>query len=570
MSDSLYTDSVGAFYIDISLGGGAGTRLVCSSVDLTMSVNAMHTATVTLSNGEGISEDFLNDPFNVLLTIQKRTQDSTSAYLPGCAIYEQASSMHSSDQMVFKGYIVSAALSYKTGTTSSCDVTLECAGPAALLNIAPVALYFDASLSNIINKKTSQEYITEGVAVASGLCYTEAAKELFEHCQTLNTGATIPEILACCVNTVKVANTYADDKTEMDAEKRDPAVLQALGGGTRFNPQLMHTSVAEDWIGSILKRMQECASTNTIWNTLVRLLSTSDYALQMLPRWSCDTPYDFKMAVKPVDTWAAKHYITLNENDITAVNVSCSCDETINTPDLIFVSFDEHLSYSGGNNEECATGIVGIAGKNPGLVAMLQDEVASDPLEALATVRDVSKPYKVKDVKAPSWLGAYITNLELNEDTNEDKKDPLLSTPAPRKASAEKTEGDVEAYPGTSRTNSPDAQKAANNVAQAIFNHDYKSQDVCSIDLLPSMRFGFKNICLENCIGDTLELTIGSSALNQTNVNRTRLRGTLQGLRFSYSSSSRSDIGYKALINRVRVLNDSTPDPQLSCPLYLY
>ena len=274
--------------------------------------------------------------------------------------------------------------------------------------------------------------------------------------------------------------------------------------------------------------------------------------------------------IKPVDTWAAKHYITLNENDITAVNVSCSCDETINTPDLIFVSFDEHLSYSGGNNEECATGIVGIAGKNPGLVAMLQDEVASDPLEALATVRDVSKPYKVKDVKAPSWLGAYITSLELNEGAEEGKKDPLLSTPAPRKSSAEKTEGDVEAYPGTSMTNSPDAQKAANNVAQAIFNHDYKSQDVCSIDLLPSMRFGFKNICLENCIGDTLELTIGSSALDQTYVNRAKLRGTLQGLRFSYSSSSRSDIGYKALINRVRVLNDSTPDPQLSCPLYLY
>ena len=576
MSD-LKTDTIGSFYVEVDLQGYSGKKFPCAQLQLQLSINAIHRAVATIQTGRGIDENDSCDATGLMTAIQRFTQNSTySTKLLSCRIYEQESKLHAT-QLVFKGYILNANFSYSAGltTTTAMGVVLDCEGPATLLNIAPVAMYFDAAIGNVVNKIRTKQKVNQKIAQASGNSYSRWADDAFESIKNTSMGLPVSKILARCVNIVRHVNTYSDFKPRPDKVGLDALTLKAIGGNTYLNTKNLDRAACVSWIDYFYKSISAQTASCSLFQAILKTISITDFGLQLAPRWSCDESYDFRLAIKPVTTWQSKQYVNIDSTLITGITVQHNADYILQSADVIFVSFDEFAALTGGDYGESTRtiGIVGIAGRDQNLVAKLKQ--ASTNIKS--SWFQVSSTIRIKDYKGPAWLTAALQGKAKEKVAQEAEKAKNLIRRAspPKKLSQvgkDKTTGTKtnEAYPPSSTVIDRYKQQSADMAAQAIFNHIYGKYDVCRVALSPKARFGFTGVCLENHIGDTVNVIISTSMSPDTRFSYFILRGALQALDFSYTGGTQSGIRYQMTLTRARLVNSTGIDYTMECPFYNY
>lgn len=566
----LKTDTVGVFYFTPTTGVYSGTRFVCSAVRIDMMINTPHQATVRLAQGAYLAnKSKLSDALSLYEAIQRVNQTEVTKHLQECAIYEQASERHPTT-CVFRGYIVSASMNFNTESRSEVSVNLVCEGYSAMLRIAPGTQYFDASLFNLFQKKASKRYFSKQVIQATNSNATVGMARFLKTTARKYCNASVPQAIAACVNTVRVINQFKSNKTVYNSLGLDSITTKAIGGRTRFKAgDLMTGECCYEWLTSFMNALLNYSG--TLESALLQILTSADYALQFCPRWDCDSQGDFKMDVLPVSAWAPRQVIPLNSSQVVGVDANNMPVDSLNTPEVLFVSFDELISASSGDNKERCNGVVGIAGANATVVSELRSQARVDSMSPITHITADNFMVRAKDYKAPKWLYSFVKQQYKRVNVPGSNPDPnakLAKANTPKRVKDELSETDINRYPGTTLWSSASGSAKADLVAQALFNHMYMSNTYCSVQLQPSLRFGFGGPLLENCLGDTVILDLNDLVLSQSRTRGISLKGTIQTLTLDYSNRGTSHIGYSMQISRVRPTDSS--EPVLECPIYSY
>lgn len=589
--DDLHVQSVGVIYMKAELGDNAShfstndsrPKLPCTSMSFSLGINAIPQATVYMSIGSSIltgeSSSKVRKLLAALIGQSKDGADKRGTRLIRCALFEEATGKYGfkKDKKIFDGYIVNGGPMYAARTDASqMQVMFSCCGKAAALMAAPCAAYVEAYMGAVIQRyrmanptgKSEQEQGQEQGDWYIGM-KADAQQLMQDKVFTSESAANIAMKVALCVGAARLSTAWIREKD--DQVEPDYTVLDVLGGTTELKTNARwNNGIPEkadyNYTFQLLTIFLERMSRSSIWETIVSTLASDQFALNIIPRWHCDIYEDFKMDICPSVAWnPGRTVIYLTAADVTMFRMDHNALESLNTPDIIFVNFNEINPYLAGA-AGLAVGPLGVAAYDEELEKDLRDMVKGQNLHEL---NERTTRYRVKEMVGPAWLTCVATDGDAVVNNEEDLK-TLGTQHTPATSSAE-TGGiaDSTTQPAFSKEDEGvTVNNAANTMARTLFLHYFMTGDVAVVDLLPDCRFGLrKNYCLENSLGETIDLDF-SDASSGVGLRKFHVRGVLTGINYSYASGQASSSKYQIMLSRVRLVDDEVQVPEEECPLY--
>lgn len=595
----LHVHSVGVIYMRAATEPGQafdpqaedGYVFSCTAASIQLGINAIPQAVVYVSMGasvlSGEPQDAVKQLLNMLISRDHTTQPAgvdNGQALPSdlirCALYEEATgeSGFVKKQLIFDGYIVSGGPVYAANPDASMmQAMFVCCGKAAALMTAPGAAYVESYMSGIINRYLNNKPMdNEGGQEQNDLnvgMRIDSTQLLGLNAFKSNAAKRVAYKLALCTGAVRLSSAYIDCKSEetlpSDLPVADQLVLAAIGGSTKLKTNQEYgngipDNADDEYTKQLLDIFNGRMANVSIWETIVSVMSSDQFALHLIPRWHCDSYYDFRMEVCPSVAWDKdRPMIKLSASDIVAFRMDHRATDALNTPDVLFVNFHEAYPNIAGS-PTLSTGVLGVASGNEKLNKELRGLAKSGKLGELN--RRVSM-YRVKEVSGPTWLGCVVSTPGVVVNGEKDLKS-LGNQLTPAKV-ADETAGisDSTTQPSFSKQDDGESvYKAANSMAMALFLHYYMSGDNAVVDLLPDCRFGLrKAYCLENSLGETVDVDLSNYEAGLY----LHVRGVITGLTYSYASGRASSAKYQMMLSRVRAV-DVEKEPPVSepCPIY--
>ena len=546
---------------------GNATRYPCTTFSFDMSINNIPIATCVVNLGDSIlnpGQDY-KSPEDLMVEIQEHDVSDTTHSLRGCTIYEQ--NPEAGDIQVFKGYITAAHIDYGTGGQKSrMAVHFTCMGLTAQLLVRPYSSYIDCALSNIVNRVLTTDKVTFESAMKSGDNYSlQLLDALVLDWESLS-GATIVEKLAVAMAVARGIGKLAGTNIEKFTENKDSDIMSSLGGATKLRMSILGKFCDYEYDIALFTALVSGLRSASIWDTVLRILTSSEFALQLMPRWSCDSANDFKTEIMPVTAWKPRDIIHLTKNDISIMSMGHDSLYALNMPDVVFANFGMALSYFYGDNTGDTIGVIGVAAKDENLEKTLRSRSWSNDLEELL---NKSSHYRVQEFMAPKWLMAVTMNPDVVDQKDRDNtKDLAVES---QSADLEGEQRRENAYPQLNKPSGgadkdaalKSAWAAADTMAKTLFLHYYMANDTVNVMLQPDLRFGLTGQCLENSLGDTVEIDLTGAGVTKSKIS---VKGVLRSVSFGYTAGNASEIRYSIILERVRIA--SAKVPELECPIY--
>ena len=563
---TLNTAYTGLLYLQVDDGDFKGYVYPCSAVNYSMGINRIPSLIAHLGAGRSITNPSLAyDPEELVVSIQEHDETEMVTRFLRCSVYEENRNFKGPDKLIFKGYLVSAEILYTSTSKAGIDYKVTCMGLAAALFVSPISGYMEASFSQIMDTKGTNRKLTFEEALRTGSEYLAQGVPLIPTLTKRCAKLPIHKRVAACVETIKKAGSFKD-ATEIFENKTifDADVMEAFGGDTKLKvdklggSDLCDLSYTESLANNFLYGLQS----ESVYDTIIRTLTSLEFSLQLVPRWSCDKKDDFKTEICPITAWAPRDIITLTASDISNIRMAHNSTGALNTPDVLIVNFDEILSYTNNGAGTGLPNVYGIAAKDEKVEKALQSFVLTNDLNSLINVQ--GKKYRVRMVNAPKWLGcvATIPGVVDNKGTNPQTGD---KSQLPAENLEQETNQNNTKKPDVKRTESgTSAFSMANTLAKVLFLYMYMIDDCVTVQVMPNLRFGNDpKRFLENSLGDTLVVDLTNSGVVRSTVV---LKGVLKNIQYEQSSSEASGSRYWIELERVRLEHVKVPD--IECPIY--
>ena len=568
MPSDLKVASIGTPYMLVPMY--SSQKFPCTQLEYAMALDEMPSVNAYLSMGRGIKSEKKVDPEAFLIWVQKFTESSRVGLIP-CFVYEEKTDNtgFTSDKLIFKGYIVSGSYQYRAGTSSSRSIRIDCAGLAAPLLAAPFMAYLESTLGNIVARLEGKAEISNDEALQSGDYYEPSKVAITSYLRVNTLGRRVLEKVAMCVTAAKLCCRLTDMKSGPYVPDAD--VMNAFGGQLMLDVnENLGQDVEGDYTEEMFELMLDRMRSSNIFSTIKSILTSDEYALQMVPRWSCEAENDFKMELTPVTAWKPRAVLKLRAKDIKEFAMGASSVARLNVPDVVFVDFNDAISYVNGRNvsgSQYPLGIFGVACADKKLEAELRAGLINGSLmEALQK----ANLFKVKVINAPKWLGIVALNDEALDKASQrpdNRRDSQAESPPETLEDEQKAAGDDAAYSIlTNAAAMRSARACADILATVLFLYYYRADDTARLSLTPDIRFGRDGRFFENHIGDTVEINLDDDMV----ASNVKVRGVIRAVTYTFMSGEGSMASYQLVLERVRLLVLTADEPQVACPIYKF
>lgn len=562
MKGDLTTHSGGVFLLGVhnleANGSWHPSMFCCTSVEYSMGLNDLPMLNLivgqgvplsgskqTASHTDGSLDDLLKEGIS-------RRADASK--LLRCTLYE-ASNDGTNCYAVFRGYIVNVAALIKSGNLTIKAVRVQCLGMAAILQSAPLAGFRRTNASVFVNNATGggSEMTTNGLGnkiyVDPFTTLESTSDDLL--CYRYEKNLENRDILSkmcTLLNVVAKGGEYHDsagpDTTE-DWTIDRLRIKSCLYSNCTLNKKVFPNPRAEQSLNkyiadSILSGLQQTSILSTILNTA----SSMDMLLALVPHFvyggSAD---DFRMEIRPTDSWNASNIIEIPNRYITGVNTALNHIAHLNDPEVLIVDYsDGPGSTDGSNTSGQATGCYGIFSQSETITEWAKKRYAFTENNTAIKNQLRDQYFKTRFFRAPYWLD--FSHMEDVKDISVYKT--RASVPA----------NDNEAKGGFVTIDQDNLQKKiaiADAIAQAMYVYLHGASDTATFSLTPDVRFGLSSVgCLENHLGRTVDIC--------------GYRGILQSIHYVYQSGSATNATYTISLGHVRPIDKN--EKHIKCPIY--
>jgi hypothetical protein len=592
MDQYLGTAEIGTIYLRITKDGGQ-KWYVCSSVSITMRLNALPTASVVVGSGSSIRYGHVDNADNsaedILQYVMDASHNNTDGFLD-CDIIEVLP-FHKDDKqresvILFKGCIVAASLVYRTGATTVRAVRIECMNNACRLMAQPLSAYNNTAGSYIVDaltyrtgrqqmpnqKTTVKEYGMYSIGSLTDVMVTGFTKDLTKHKDIATKITYLADAIAMLsthvIDTTDPAKTLKDMHESLTKDDILGISKYIKSDYTLDYEHLALNDVTDNKFDSVL-----CAAllaglkTNTVLDTIMSAIISPEFMLNLVPKWNND---DFMMEIQPSRAWESTPSMRLYLSDISEMNSSYRPLEHINDPEIFAVNFTEAVNFNGNQGlEGQPSAVMGAYSTNPEVAEWLKERFTNDSAQR-AVLTDRLKNYKWRIYSAPNWLK--VSHIQTKRDEDAKKEDEQkASVENQRTQPKEKSElqQQIEDSQKAMIQDFVAAEQIADRIAKALYIHIHGESNTAQVALLPDLRFGktggnyVDTTALEDHIGELIDILPADDGID----DHLAIRGIIEALQFNYTAGQSGSCSYTMTMSRVRPIKQEAED--LVCPLYV-
>lgn len=568
--DALSTDAIRLVFMQITDENCPynGNIYPCAGFKYTMEINAIPNIIAciplggVLGNNEKAGRTYTS-PQPLLTWVQSHNMTKADNLLVSCKFYEEGPSADGTDDiLVFDGYVVGGGVIYTAKGRSGVQIQFNCLGKAAKLVVKPLTSFIEVASASLMAILQRQDNLTGVSAINTGLRMAETSL-LSKYLAAELQGKPLAERINICLGTMRTQLTYDASKTD-DKFSPDPDAVQAIGGHTRLRlPGISSGDKEYDsaYTYGLYEALMQGVQHTDIWSALVQSLTSTDFLLQLVPRWSCDAENDFKMDICPVKAWANSPAVTLGGPVVEKVSLQTEAMSQMNSPEVIITDFSDLYGLVVNDGVKGVMGIYGTYAKDAELNKKLHDmNNVNNALELQKSCRR----YRTWTVSMPHWMtllacdpsnnGAIIWKKQNNVNQSMAvKQEAVVDAPA--------TEAMGESQPVVQRRekeqqNDTTLMTVADELARLVFLCRYGVMDAMQVVLTPECRFGRSGVVvLENMLGQVLDIDLSGAVVGSD----VRLRGVLRSVTYVYSASDSSSASYQLVLDRVRLADAEMP-----------
>ena len=531
-----------------------GRSYVCSSFNMSLSLNAVPTASAVIGSGRPIKGDKRreNSAEDILTYIREAELSDSTSFIP-CTVYED---LRGKRYPIFKGVIVAASLVYKAGASTVRAVRLELMNEACKLYARPLSDYQDTCGSNIIAAiltGNAEALTMDPQKGTTGFEYS-GALDSTSLCSMLSTSIQDKDI-ATRISYLADAYVMLTSRTSPDVElnKAQLGTILKIGDYIKSNYTLnksvveaVNAETGNNFNIELGAFLIDGLRSQSVLETIIGAITSKEFMLTLVPRFT-----DFKLEIRPSKAWDNSHVKSLPLSVLSSMNSSYHPLEHLKDPDVFVVNYSDAVDFGGGTSPAgIPNGITGAYSTNPVMQRWLAERhsVGSDAdlRNVLKELESDSSHFKWKIYQAPQWLdSAFVENENL--------------------------------APNVTRRRQPNrnylvGRNIADEVAKAIYTSVYGQSMTTSVELLPHLRFGMGSgkygVVLEDMIGEVIDLVPEGWQKDRDRLDDSPLavRGMISNVSFSYSAGQSGSCQYSMTLSRVRPRN--TSEPSIICPLY--
>lgn len=519
----------------------SGKEYVCTAFQMSMGLNEIPTAVVTIGSGVGLHTPSTTQNAEDLLSsvLSKRS----SAYLDmiECEIEER---LTGKTVKIFEGCITTGTTVYKAGTRTVKAIRFMCMNKVCKLIMRPLSEYVTLEANTLINYIGTLSSFSVQDAMSRADLFKQGrvgVSYLLGEIAAKIEQATIDKRVAYVMSAILKAGSYRDQLKNIDGT--ETGILDYIYSDHGLDTSLGHSTLNQYNV-ELCSKLFQVLQHGSIIDAIVNVLTSDEFMLQLTPQFS---DKQFKIKIEPSEAWVKKESVKITEKHMNSIMTSYDPIAHVNTPDAFVVNYAEAVSMLANETPNDFIGLSGVYSDNPTLKAALKSVYQSGNRVIPGSIK--SKMYRACIYYAPKWLYPGFSNTA--------KGDPPKSVRDHRRKDSSK-DGDEKKTPKLDKSA---ANALADKIAQAIFTLKYGRQDTTSITLLPSLRFGLTSgIEIEKHLGYPMDVsfTDGSKSLN--------IRGTISHIDYNYATDGTSNCSYTVGLTRVRPLNED--EQSVECPLY--
>lgn len=559
---SLFTSKIGTIVFTADIGGSA-KEYICSSLVLSMRMNALPTATVVIGCGIPIRDakdkNKNNDAETILSHVMHSIGGNTSFI--NCAIYEAD---EHSRVCIFRGCIISASLVYKAGNTTMRAVRLECMNEACKLYCQPFSAYNNRCNSDIVGRLQNQ---TSKLETGASLAGTYGTMRLDSQdaeliCYELGTRLDQRDIatkIAYLSDAIAIMTTRPVNQ-QSPLQEADLGNILHIRDYIKCSYKLDYKKISinnqtdSEFNLALCARLMNSLESGSVLDAIVSAMVSPDYMMTMVPGWGGN----FYMYLRPSKAWEPSTNLNIHFGDIFEFNSTYSPLAHINDPEVFAVDFSPALDHGSPKKEngDPMSSIVGAYSTNPKMAEWLKMRFSTSNLEVSKRLELVNNMANLKwrEFPAPTWLRTSMLRAKENG-----KGSQQNSVESQRTL---KGVNDTVPVPAVVK-DYQSASNIADLVAKALYAHIHGESATAQLSVLPDMRFGFMgDITLEEHIGEVIHILP-----NESSDSHLAMSGMLEGVQFEYSAGQSASCKYNIMLSRVRPY-DAGEQP-IECPLYV-
>lgn len=527
---------------------------VCSSFNMSLSLNAVPVATAVIGSGRPIKGNKRkeNSAEDILEYIRAAELSDSTTFIP-CMVYEDLNGVR---YKVFKGVIIAASLVYKTGASTIRAVRLELMNEACKLYARPLSDYQDTCGSNIIAGilTGNAEALTEDPQKGTTGFEYSGALDSDALCNMIRTSISEKDI---ATRISKIADAYvmltSRTSPEVELNQAQLGTVLRIGDYIRSDYTLnkdvveaVNTETGDNFNIELCSYLMNGLRNGSILDSIMSAIASSEFMLTLVPRFT-----DFMLEIRPSKAWDNRNVKTLPLSVLSSMNSSYHPLEHLKDPDVFVVNYSDAIDFGGGSSPAgIPSGLTGAYSSNPIMQQWLAERTngarASSLRDLLRQLEKDSTHFKWKIYQAPHWLdSAFIENQNAASNIRR-RRQPTRDYLAGR--------------------------NLADEVAKAIYTSVYRQSATASVELLPSLRFGMGEakygVVLEDMIGEVIDLVPEGWKQDPDRLDDSPLavRGMVTTVSFSYSAGQAGSCQYSMTLSRVRPRNVN--EASVICPLY--
>lgn len=498
------------------------------------------------ANRETISFDHI--PVSSLYELQRAVTDRKRGFIR-CALFN---TYPDEDILVFPGYIETAVFAVDP-TAGQLTLELSCSNRAGKLMGPKQGTFVNATLNTIIDKLEGGTDLDDAVneqKTNTGDSIIDFKEAFVAQCvkEDIKNLATI---CATAVAYVRLANTL--DAEVPDRLDPDPAFFDILGGTARI--AALEKDLFETYLEVFFTNLQNAWTSLSPLQALQHTLETAGVRLHLVPAPSVDTQNDYRFRVVPSRAWEPEAALTLDSSVLVGIRSAVSIRESLQSPDVQLVEFNEAYSYTQGTStSDHLLDTVGVYSPDPELDTELRRAILDESFK----LEDVDRTYNVAIDRAPEWLlGALGSDsASTAEEAGRNNKKSLDEEKSPP---TDKDRKDTEPIKIKETADSALFQ-AACDIAHTLLLDKYGSGLSAAVDLVPNLYRGSDpDRFLEDSIGRPVTIRT-KLPLAESSEGALNLTGELVSVTLSGSFSGESPrLQYTIRLNKVRYTNEGMP-----------
>lgn len=536
---------------------------VCTSVNISYALNSIPFAQVKVGAGASLFSYSRHQqtPEEILKSVLGKRAVAYSDMVK-CELWEAGENTSirnmktpladGGSKKIFDGYIAAAALSYETGGYASKTIMLSIYNKAVALMTVPLGSMENVTSQYLIrmldaggntNQKQDNQTATD-IESAGDLDMEEVL--IFKE-PLNNPSMTLDMRIANIIAKIIYVKSYNATRAEISIGQMPyrQMILDNMFSSYRIDmtpdgiaSSTADTTVDEAFDAQFSKSINGTMDGASIYDAISMVALSNTFMLSLCPRFAKD---DFKIEICPSKAWDATTPITIPLSKITGMQSNHDPLACVQTPEVFMVHYGDVLAMDTTGEEVYDVGRPGVFAMDPAVMSAFEDIIKGTG-NGTAKLEAMSRIFRCQRYAAPSWL-------------------LLLAKPPGSRSMIDELKRGGNDLSAEDRDIARNFQigKAADAVAKALFTHLYGSRDTCSVSLSPELRFGRSGTCLEDHIGDCVDIVFEDDKVS--------VRGIIDRIQYTYTcGKGQASQSYGLSLARVRPRDPS--EPKITCPLY--